>query len=78
MNGASDDVSFQDFKKFSPDERDFFIFNQLQKLDTLDGLDDRFSGKWVEKGVRVAIYGILASIGGAILWMIGIHKPPIA
>lgn len=66
-------MSFQDFKQLTDEERDFFVFDQLGKLDVLDKLQEQFAAKWVEKGIVGAIALVLTSIGGGIMWMLGIH-----
>lgn len=59
-------MSFQEYKQLTPEEREFFVFQQLAKIDQLDTISDRFASKWVEKaaiGMSIFILlGFLASL----------------
>lgn len=48
-------ASFNEFKRLSKDQRDFYVYEQLSKL---DHLDKRYAGKRVE----VLVYGFVAII----------------
>ena len=76
MNEISGRTTFRDFKRLNQDERDYFVFSQLEKLNALDGLDARFAGKWVEVAIRTGIYIVFTGIIGSILWVLGVRHWP--
>ena len=58
---------FEDFKKLSTEEREFYIFTQLSKL---DNLDKKYAGKRVEVVVYGFIAIILVAFGGALIGVV--------
>ena len=67
-------MDFQSYKKLNADERDYFIFDTLCRIDDRTAsLDQRFAGKWVEQGVKAFASLTLLGVLGAILATVGIH-----
>lgn len=67
-------MDFQSYKKLTPDEREYFMFDTLCRIDSRTvALDERFAAKWTEKvmknGLAVTLLGVLA----AVLAQVGIH-----
>ena len=62
-------MDFQNYKQLTTDERDFFVFSQLCKIDdisrVLDGEDQKYAGKWVE----VAVKGTITTLVGGLIWL---------
>jgi hypothetical protein len=69
-NGTDNRMSFQDYKQLTEEERQFYLYD---KLCNFDDLEEKFAAKWVEKGIVGAIVLVLTSIGGGIMWLLGIH-----
>lgn len=55
--------NFEDFKKASPEMRDYVIYNALKKLDSTDSV---YAKKWVESAVK----WVGTIMGGAVLYQI--------
>lgn len=73
-NGLSNRIDFQSYKKLTVDERDFFIFDTLCRIDERTAtIDSRFAAKWVETVMKSGIGVTLIGVLGAILAMAGIH-----
>ena len=53
-------ITLEDWKEFTPEVRDFHIWNKLQ---ILDDLNKKFASKWTEK----VIVWVGITIGGAFL-----------
>lgn len=52
-NGISNKMDFQDYKKLSPEERDYFIFDMLCNVyERTKDMDSRFAGKWMETALK--------------------------
>lgn len=58
---------FEDFKKLTKEEREFYIFTQLSKL---DHLDKKYAGKRVEIVVYGFISLVLLAFGGALVGVV--------
>ena len=58
---------FEDFKKLTKEEREFYIFTQLSKL---DHLDKKYAGKRVEVVVYGFITLLLVAFGGALIGVV--------
>jgi hypothetical protein len=74
QNGINNTMNFQDFKRLSQDEREYFVFDTLCRVDARTAaIDRRFALKWVERvmqsGMAITLIGVL----GAILAQVGIH-----
>lgn len=79
MDQFNNQVSFQEFKMFSPEEKDFFVFTQLSKVDDiykkLELGERRFAGKWVEKAMKLVITLVVLAVIVAVLAKIGLQPP---
>lgn len=74
QNGISNRMDFSSYKKLTTDERDFFIFDTLCRIDERTGaIDTRFASKWVETVMKSGIGVTLVGVLGAVLATIGIH-----
>jgi hypothetical protein len=73
-NGAKNDMSFQDFKRLTAEEREFFIFDSLCQVGSiaskLDSMDERYSSKWVERGAKALAYTVGTAIIVAVLALV--------
>lgn len=80
MNGTGNKLSFDDYQRLTPDQREFFTFDQLSKIDGIytrlaEG-EKLFAGKWVETAVKTFIYVIVVGFVGSLLFLLGWHTPP--
>ena len=55
--------NFEDYKKLSADQKEFWQFEQLLKISTFES---RFAAKWVEKvairGGSIVLLGVLVAV----------------
>jgi hypothetical protein len=79
MNGTTPQMNFQDYKKLSQEERDFFLFDKMCKIDDIadkmPALDKKFASKWVETGAKALVGIVLVTVVGAMLALV-ISKGP--
>ena len=76
-NALDNRMTFQDFKKLTTDERDYFIFDTLCRVDTRTAaLDTKYSKAWVETTMKGLIGITLTGVVATVLATIGIHMKP--
>lgn len=76
-NELDNRMDFQGFKRLTVDERDYFIFDTLSRIDKRTAvLDSKFSQKWVEQTMKGLIGITLTGVVATILATIGIHIRP--
>lgn len=68
----SSKMDFQDYKRLTLEEKEFFMFDKLCKL---DDLDTNYAGKWVEKVITATMGVIGIGFIGSILYWLGWHNP---
>ena len=73
----SNRMDFKDFKRLTTDERDFFIFDTLCRVDQRTAaLDNKYSKAWVETTMKGLIGLTLTGVVATVLATIGIHIHP--
>lgn len=66
-------MDFAAFKNLSAEERDYFIFDTLSRIDERTaGIQSRYASKWVETVMKSAAAVTLMGIFAAILAQVGI------
>lgn len=67
-------MDFQSYKRLTADERDYFLFDTLCRVDERTAsLNDRFAGKWVETAFKAVASVTLLGVLAAVLSTVGIH-----
>lgn len=68
-------MQFVDFQNLKPEQKEFYSFEQLSKIDALierfDNLGSRYANKWVESAMTGFIVLILLAFFGTIFALIG-------
>lgn len=75
-------MTFQDYKKLTPEERDYYIFDNICKIgavcDNLEKMDEKYASKWVQNVMTWLGYLTGASVVAALLALVvgnTNHKP---
>lgn len=80
MNGINPQIDFQGYKRLTEDEKQFFIFDKLCKIDgiadSLDRLGEKYASKWVENGIKFVLGAVMSSAIAMLIWLTGTHNPP--
>lgn len=71
MPGATNDTTFDAYKRLTPEEREFFIFSQMCKIDSMD---QRFASKWVETGLKSVGTTLVGTL--VYIFLNGLHFGP--
>ena len=73
-NSLDNRMTFQDFKKLTVDERDYFIFDTLCRVDQRTAVaSEKYARAWVESTMKGLIGLTLTGVLAAVLATIGIH-----
>ena len=71
-------MQFVDFQNLKPEQKEFYSFEQLSKIDALiermDNLGTKYANKWVERAMTGFIVLILLGFFGTIFALIGWHE----
>jgi len=66
-------MSFQDFKRLTVDERDYFIFDTLCRVDSRTAaFESKYAKAWVETVMKAMLGLTLTGVLGAILATVGL------
>lgn len=64
-------MRYEEYKQLSPDQKEFWMFERLEKLDYLD---KRFASKWVEHVVKTLGGLTIAGVFSALLALVVRHN----
>ena len=71
-------MQFVDFQNLKPEQKEFYSFEQLSKIDALiermDNVGTKYANKWVERAMSGLIVAILLGFLGSLFILIGWHE----
>lgn len=71
---TSQRMSFEQYQRLSPDQKEFFTFDKLCKIDDvckrLDDLENKFAAKWVQNVMTWLAYILGGSVVTALLALV--------
>lgn len=77
MNGLTNKIDIEEFKKLSQEQQNYIIFSAVIELSKeVSKMKENFSAKWVEKGAIAFIALIIFGFFGTVLYLVGWHSPP--